>query len=505
MTTGPSNGRSNATGPPPLSEITAEISALSAQADSSLRGSDPIAVSAPDQRQGVADEDLSRQTEARRTGVGAAGPVTEPGTRADEKPANGTNGANGANGAHAIAEAPRARPSDLPRAKASDPPRATAVDPAMPASGFATLFAPRPTRPKHRLRTIASILLALAFLGALAYVVKSAFLSGIAAFPAVVEPAQTTELDFQNTGAITAIEVFPGESVKAGQVIATESTQLEQLRLAYDQAVLVIDKQSYTELQTALASQTAASQLTNKAQTTQRNLQVQLALEQESAAQALLRAATTPQQQIEAQAAITQAQTRLALAEAAQISSAPASATPALASAQAAIARDESQIAGDQLLIQQGTLTAPAAGVIAALSGSVGELAGADGVISPASSGASVPVAPSFQLFPPAAQAPATKPSGGFTPLVVMYSGVTWDIVAQVPQAQIEALRVGQSASISIAGDSRTFHARVVRISLTPFVANGSVSYDVLFGLTSPASGLAAGMAANVVMDPAHN
>jgi multidrug efflux pump subunit AcrA (membrane-fusion protein) len=347
--------------------------------------------------------------------------------------------------------------------------------------------------------------LALGFLGALAFVVKSAFLSGVAAFPSVVQPAQTTVLDFQNMGAITAIDVYPGESVKAGQVIATESTQLEQLRLAYDQSVLAIDQQSLAALQAYVTSQTAASQLTSKTQTNQRNLQVQLALEQESAAQALLRAAITTQQQIEAQAAITEAQTRLALAQAAQISSSPAATAPALASAQAAIARDESQMAGDNLLIQQGALTAPEAGVIAAVSGAVGELAGPDGVISPASSGASVPVAPSFQLFPPAAQAPATKSSGALSPLVVLYGGNRWDIVAQVPQSQIEALRVGQSASVSIVGDSRTLQARVLRIALTPLVANGSVSYDVLFGLTESASGLAAGMAANVVMDSAHN
>jgi multidrug efflux pump subunit AcrA (membrane-fusion protein) len=482
VTMGPTNGRPNAAGAPPLAEITAEISAITAEGDSGRRGSDPIAVSAPAHRQAVVDDNLSRRTDSRRT--------------TEETPTNGV---------HAITEAPRAKAVDPPRTRPADPPRARTAYPASPPGSFATLFAPRPTRPKHRARTIASILLALAFLGALAYVVKSAFLSGIAAFPAVVEPAQTTELDFQNMGAITAIDVYPGESVKAGQVIATQSTQLEQLRLSYDQSVLVIDKQSFALLQAYLASQATASQLTNKSQISQRNLQVQLAQEQEAAAQALLHAATTPQQVIQAQAAISEAQTRLALAEAAQIATSPTTASPALTSAQAAIARDQSQIAGDQLLIQEGAITAPEAGVIAAVTGSVGELAGPDGVISPASSGASVPVAPSFQLFPPAAQAPGTKSSSVFSPLVILYGGNSWDIVAQVPQAQIEALRVGQSASVSIAGDSRTFQARVVRIALTPVVANGTVSYDVLFGLTGSTSSLAAGMAANVVMGSAHH
>jgi multidrug efflux pump subunit AcrA (membrane-fusion protein) len=390
------------------------------------------------------------------------------------------------NGAHAVVDTPKETASD-------------------PASAFAMLFAPRRSRPTNWARTIASVLLALGFLGALAFVIKSAFLSGIAAFPAVVQPAQTSELDFQNMGPITAIDVYPGEWVKAGQVIATQSTQLEQLRLAYDQSVLAIDKQGLTALQSYEASQVAVSQVTSKSQISQRNLQIQLAVEQEAAAEAELRAATNAQQQIQAQAAITEAQTRLALAEAALVTSSPTSALPALASAEAAIARDQSQIAGDQLLIEQGALIAPEAGVIAAVTGAVGELAGPDGVILPTSSGASVPVAPSFQLFPPAAQAPTTRSSGVYSPLVIMYGGSTWAIVAQVPQTQIEALRVGQWASVSVNGDSRTFRARVARIALNPVVQSGSVSYDVLFGLTSATTGLAAGMAANVVMEPAHH
>jgi len=345
----------------------------------------------------------------------------------------------------------------------------------------------------------------LGFLGVLGFVIKSSFLSGIAAFPAVVQPAETTELDFQNMGTITAIDVYPGERVIAGQVIATQNTQLEQLRLAYDQSVLAIDQQAIAALESSSTAQAAASQLTSKSQTAQRNLQIQLAQEQEFAGEAMLRAATNAQQQIAAQAAISEAQTRLALAEAAQVTSTSASTTPALAAAQAAIARDESQIAGDQLLIQQGALTAPEAGVIAAVTGTLGELAGPDGVISPASGGASVPVAPSFQLFPPAPQAPATRSSGAYSPLVVIYGGSDWEIVALVPQAQIEALRVGELAHVSIAGDSRTFQARVARIELNPILQSGSVSYDVLFALASPADGLAAGMAASVVMEPGHH
>ena len=135
---------------------------------------------------------------------------------------------------------PRQRAAKTPTKGAHIATEAPEVQAADPASGFAALFAPRRSRPTHRARTIASALLMLGFLGVLGFVIKSSFLSGIAAFPAVVQPAETTELDFQNMGTITAIDVYPGERVVAGQVIATQSTQLEQLRLAYDLSLIHI-------------------------------------------------------------------------------------------------------------------------------------------------------------------------------------------------------------------------------------------------------------------------
>jgi multidrug efflux pump subunit AcrA (membrane-fusion protein) len=369
---------------------------------------------------------------------------------------------------------------------------------AAPAKPPVPLFAPQRPHTSHRLRTSASLLLALILLLALAFVVKSAFLSGPPAFPAVVQPAVASSLDFENTGVLTALDAYPGQSVQAGQVIATQSTQLAQLHLAYDQSVLAADKQSLAALQSSSSSKLVASQN----QVYQRNLQIQLAEQELAAAQNELRVATTPQQQVAAQAAITEAQTRLALA-AAQIVSSTGSAGSAIGGIQAAIARDQAQIAADQLQIQEGTLTAPLAGVIASVSGAVGELVGPDGVISPTPNGASVPVEPSFQLFPPAAQAPAVRPNGSFTPIVTMYEGTDWEVIAQVPQAQIESIHTGQWATLSVNGDSRRFRARVSHIQLTPIVQNGTVSYDVLLTLMSKPTGLMAGMAGTVSLDTA--
>lgn len=368
-----------------------------------------------------------------------------------------------------------------------------------PAGAFGFLFQP-PARPTHRARSIASIVLALALLGGLAYVIKSAFLSGPPVFPAVIQPAVASELDFQNEGVITGIDVYSGERVRAGQVIATQSTQLEQLRLAYDQAVLAADKQNLAALQSYSAAQSQATQTTSQTQANQRNLNIQLAQEQLAAAETELSAAQNVQQQIQAQAAITEAQTKLALAEASQVSSSPSSVDSAVAASQAEISRDQAQVASDQLLIQQGALTAPEAGIIAAVNGVVGDIAGPDGVISPQSNAAQVPVAPGFQLFPPAVQAPATRASSVYTPLVVMYGGGSWQVVAQVPQAQIESIAAGQSARLSVSGDSRTFLLRVTHIDLDPVVQNGVVSYDVLFTLTGASRGLVSGMAGNVAM-----
>lgn len=373
--------------------------------------------------------------------------------------------------------------------------------PAIPGA-FGAIWAPRPPRAGRRLRTAVSLVLAITLLAGLGIVIKAAFLSDPGSYPAVVQPAHELVLDFQNSGVITSIDVQPGQRVTQGQVIATQDIQLDLLRLSYDQDVLAADQQSLAALQSSGAAQTQASQQASQTAARQRGLNIQLAQEQLSAAENELAAATTPQQQVQAQAAITEAQTKLALAENAQTSALSTSDASAVSGAQAAVARDLAQVAADQLLIQQGAITAPTAGVVAWVGGAVGDIAGPDGVVSPESSGTSVPVAPGFSLFPPAAQAPAVRSSSTFPPLVTLYDESSWDVVAEVPQSDIGAMHAGQRATVNLGGRG-SLQATVTDVGLSPVVQDGAVSYDVLLVLDGRAANVIPGMAANVSIQPA--
>ncbi len=248
---------------------------------------------------------------------------------------------------------------------------------------------------------IAALLLAGVVLAAV-YVIRGAFFTDPTSFPAVLEPPSMTYLQFSNEGQITGVSVQPGQTMRAGQVLASQSTTLLQLRLSYDQASLNADQANLTALP---AKQTAQQQ--------DLDLAVTVAQKELSAAEAQLSAARTSQEQAAASAAISAAQAKVALAESALVNGTSAGGGTSLAAAQAAVARDQAAVASDLVALKEAVLTAPTNGVIAFVGGTVGDLAGPTGISIGSTSGVQVPSSSGFSLFPPAPQAPSTSSQSG--------------------------------------------------------------------------------------------
>jgi multidrug efflux pump subunit AcrA (membrane-fusion protein) len=333
------------------------------------------------------------------------------------------------------------------------------------------------------------VLLAAILVGASILVVKGAFFTDPSSFPAQVEPAQVSYLDFQSLGSIQTINVALGERVSAGTVLATQSATLDKLRLAYDQSTLGVDTADLASLQATSASPAVQRQ---------QALDLQLAQEGVNAAEVQLTSATTPAEQSLAQTAVAEAETKLALAENSQQLQTSSSVSTLVSAATAAVARDQAAVATDQINIEQAVVTSPSSGVIAGIGGSVGDLAGPDGLTSSTNGPQALPQSPSFQLFPPASQAPASRQQFGFVPLITLYVGGSFIATVQVPQASVGAVHVGEVVRVQVVGQPERLRARVVQTNPQPVIAAGATYYDVLCRLTRSPTWLLAGMTANV-------
>lgn len=341
---------------------------------------------------------------------------------------------------------------------------------------------------RDAVRTAALAALTVVLVAALFWAVRGFFMSDPTTYPAQIQAGQIAYLDFPALAPIQSIDVHVGETVRAGTILATQSNTLAKLKLAYDQSTLNVDTADLA----ALHSSTTAT-----ATQRQNALDLQLAEEGVSAAQVELQNAATPAAQAAAQAGLAEAETKLALAENSQQLSTPPNANTAVAAATAAVAAAQAAVASDQIAVSETVLTAPAMGYIASIGGSVGELAGPDGVSSSAITPSPLPQPPSFQLFPPASQAPVGRQQPTFSPLITLFLGASWQVVVQVPQAQIDRIHPGQAVSVQIPGHVKRIRGRVLGVNPEPAISSGTVYYEVNCTLSDPPAWVLSGMAAN--------
>jgi multidrug efflux pump subunit AcrA (membrane-fusion protein) len=136
---------------------------------------------------------------------------------------------------------------------------------------------PMHVRPMHISRRqvlMAVCLLAAAVAGA--FLTLRSVASGLETFPGIVSSANVYNLDFPNTGTVTAIMVKPGQHVHAGQVLAQQDAATLQATVNADQAVVAADQAAVNQAQVPQltgAQQNQAAQQLQQAKTALQNAQ----------------------------------------------------------------------------------------------------------------------------------------------------------------------------------------------------------------------------------------
>lgn len=364
--------------------------------------------------------------------------------------------------------------------------------------------------------------------------------AGPTSFAGTVQPAQSVNLDFNQTGPVAQLLVKPGQQVAAGQALATQDQTAAKAALADAQAVLTADKAKLAALsspslspaqQQTLNSQVAqangqlsgaqkastdavnaanaevaqAQQALTHAQTVLNNdtaqfhsscqgstqssscpaqqVQVQQDTTAVSTASAALQhtKTTVAQAQDSAASAVTNARNSLTVAEN-QRAAANAPATQAdLSSAQADVANAQSTVDADQDALNALTLRAPLAGLIANLGGQAGELDGTTGVHAFAGpQSLQMDSASNFSLFPAQNGNGATQNSnsGNQQALITLVTAQR-NAVAQVSEDQVSSLHQGAAAEITVNALHATVNATVAQVIPIPVSQGGSVEYEV--------------------------
>jgi len=322
-------------------------------------------------------------------------------------------------------------------------------------------------------------------------------------------------------GIVRAILVKPGDVVRKGQALArvdarsarealeAAQVQLESAEASYDAAV-----QGQTPQEQAADQQTiaAAQVAVRSAEVSLRSARQTYALDRRQHAQAVAAAERQLQKALHAlpvdQTAVQTARTALTSARQARDSSlladrqqvaaqqqGLASARQQLAGARAsvavnaqpprtsAVAQAQSQVDSARVGVRQArttlaqaTLRAPAAGRVAAVNGTVGQSS-----TSSSSSDSS------------------SDSSSTATGFVTLVSAKTLEVTADVAEADINDVKVGQSVSVTISADDRQLTGKVAEVADTSTVTNNVVEYAVTVRLDR-SQGVKLGQTAQLVV-----
>ena len=395
---------------------------------------------------------------------------------------------------------------------------------------------------------------------ALAFTGMSLFGGGITG-SGIVEPMSAVQLNFSQTAPVSSLLVSPGQSVRKGQILATQDPTDFSSKLQSDEAKLAADntqlatgpsqqqtpqqlQSQVSEAQTALQSaQTKSSNLASadglavsNASSQVQAAQATLSADQQGATsacspgpqgstgscdaaqhqlsvdQAAITQANNAYQQAlqtqrsdssNSQSAIAEAQAALSTAQTNEAAGTQPQTQSELTSEQAAVTADEAAIATDKSNMALTSIVAPFAGVVASVNGSAGELAGPDGVKQQTSPSGVAQPSSGIVLFP---QAPTT--ANGQQPATVSFLTLQSrkeKIVAQIGESDIGNIHVGQKAHVTLpAQPGVTYTAHVLDIEPAAVNQSGKVyflvdlGFDRLSSAKSQLVGQLSGLSADV-------
>ncbi|MFG2972449.1 efflux RND transporter periplasmic adaptor subunit [Streptomyces sp. NPDC048331] len=282
-----------------------------------------------------------------------------------------------------------------------------------------------------------------------------------------LESTQTDELSFGASGKVTKIDVKVGDTVKAGQVLATidATTSRSQLTAAEAQA-----SAAESGLSAATSNLTAAQERLAQAAS------AVPAGEGQGGGPAEVKAGSVAA----AQADVESARAQVANAQAQR------------SSARAGVTAAEEAVANT-------SLKAPRAGTVVQVNGAVGQSVGQSSAAS-GSSSASVSGGKGSSTgggSDPAASGTAESAAmaGGF--IVVSDLG-HFQLAAQVNEADAALVEAGQAAEITVSADQSLVEGKVATVDLVPTDAGGAKQYGVRVSMDTTPKDLRPGQSASV-------
>ena len=326
-------------------------------------------------------------------------------------------------------------------------------------------------------------------------------------------PLSQTDLDFAGSGKVQAVNVVAGQTVKAGDVLASLDPVSLQGSLTQAQANL-----TSVQAKLSLDRAGATAQTLNQAQASVNTAQVQLqsditsrsdtqAVNAQMVAQAksAMESAGTQAAQDNYQAALVKAQQSNDQAQS-QVNRD----TVALQNAQASLAvlrqgsttqqiqMDQSQVAVDQVnvdtaqrALNQTTLTAATDGVVSQVSIVVGQTTSGSGSSSSGSSSSGSGSAGS-------GSAAAASSSSSTTHAISILTPGAYAVTGAVSDAQIGQIALGQAARITPAGATDALTGKVTYIGAVATVTSGVATFAVTVTIDGSNPALHAGTSASV-------
>lgn len=352
-----------------------------------------------------------------------------------------------------------------------------------------------------------------------------------------VSPAQSENLNFGTGGTVTSVNVSVGDTVTAGQTLATldpapaqaaltaaqddltaaednlataqngnesppqvaqdnAAVAADQQAVASDQATLTSDQAQLASDQAACAKSASAASAGGSAQGTSSGGSTTGSSAATSGTNPCTEATAEQQVVTQAQASLTQAQNVLDqenLSIAAKRYVSPA----VILQDQAQVATAQENVAQDQKTLSETTLVAPFDGTVTALSGAVGETVGGGGNSSASSASAGSGGGGSGGGSSSASSSGSSSSSSGFLTLANLSD---LQVVAGFPEASAVKVKVGQPATVTLSATNATVSGAVTAISPTPTVVSNVVTYDVTVSLQNPPSSVRTGMSTTVAV-----
>ena len=310
-------------------------------------------------------------------------------------------------------------------------------------------------------------------------------------------PIAQSNLNFQVSGTVTAVDVSVGQAVTAGQVLATVDPATLQATVTQAQANLTADqaKQAADNSSNSSSIATARTTLSNDetAYTDTVNVSNQtLSADQNainaaangSQAQATAKTqyqtdvARTRQANDQAAAKVSSDKTALANAESGNGSSSASSQANSAQDA-ATVSQAQQAVTTAQDAVNNATLTAPAAGEVAQINTAVGDAVSTG-------SGSSA--------------AAAASSSASTTAQFIILTPGSFEVNSTVSDSVVSEVAIGQRAVVTAAGTTNGLAAKVSSVGVIATVTSGVATFPVTVQITGTHPSLRDGMSATVTV-----